>query len=128
MIGYYGGARLLTKISLRNTKSKLIILNGKKLFDKYGGISVFICKLVPLSKLCISLLAGVYKQDYFQFILYSILGILIANSMIIGLGMSLIINLKVLINFFANYKALILILLNASIILFLMRKNRSKKR
>lgn len=127
-IGYYGGKATLRKLSLKNEKIKIVINNGEKIFDKYGGISVFICKLLPFSKLSISLLAGVYKQNYFTFIVYSIVGILIANSVLVSLGFSIAINLDTIIATLETYKILILLLLNVSIVIVLMWKNKSKMR
>lgn len=120
-VGYYGGKRIISKYNNKLSK-------GRFLFSRYGNISVFICRLIPFSKIAISLLAGVYRQKYSHFLLLSSLGIIICNSFLISLGVSVIINIDHLINFYQNFKILILIFLSVSIILIIMRKNRSKKR
>ena len=120
-VGYYGGYRILSRYENKLKK-------GQTLFSKYGNVSVFICKLMPFSKLAISLLAGIYHQKYLNFLLLSSLGIIICNSCLISLGVSVLINIDSLIMFYQEFKILILMFLSVSIIIAIVWKNKRKKR
>ena len=86
LVGYYGGNVFYNKIYNKFKNVKKGVDYGKEKFDKYGNISVMICRIIPLCRTYISFLSGLYKQSLFTYSLFSILGILIWNSILIVLG------------------------------------------
>ncbi|WP_182199994.1 DedA family protein [Paraliobacillus salinarum] len=55
-------------------------------FNKYGGWSVFICRFIPLIRSLISVPAGLAKMRFFPFLLLTMIGTLIWNTVLVGLG------------------------------------------
>lgn len=55
-------------------------------FDKYGGIAVLICRLVPIIRSLISIPAGLRKMSMGKFILYTTIGSGAWNAILIGAG------------------------------------------
>lgn len=85
-VGYYGGGALIQKIILKFPKTKNNIETINNWFEKYGKLAVFFTRLVPLTRTYISIIAGVTKFNKTTFILFSIMGIIIWNSILVSLG------------------------------------------
>lgn len=85
-IGYYGGGALIEKIKLKfpSSKSSIELINNK--FEKYGRLAVFFTRLLPLTRTYISIIAGAAKFSKKTFMLFSIMGIIIWNSLLVSLG------------------------------------------
>lgn len=73
-LGVYGGRPLLLKYG------KYIFFNehkfnmAEKMFNKYGGIAVVICRCLPGVRTFISFPAGVARYPFVRFVLYTIIG------------------------------------------------------
>ena len=73
-LGSYGGRPLLLKYG------KYIFFNEKKfnmaekMFNKYGGIAVIICRCLPGVRTFISFPAGVARYPFGRFVLFTIIG------------------------------------------------------
>ena len=73
-LGSYGGRPLLLKYG------KYIFFNEKKfnmaekMFNKYGGIAVLICRCLPGVRTFISFPAGVARYPFGRFVLFTIIG------------------------------------------------------
>lgn len=85
-IGYYGGGALIQKIILKFPKTQKSIEIINNWFEKYGKLAVFFARLVPLTRTYISIIAGTAKFNKKTFILFSIMGIIIWNSILVSLG------------------------------------------
>ncbi|MFD1066397.1 DedA family protein [Oceanobacillus locisalsi] len=55
-------------------------------FEKYGGWTVFFCRMVPLLRSLISIPAGMARMNIGIFILLTAIGSIIWNSILIGVG------------------------------------------
>ncbi len=55
-------------------------------FDKYGYWTVFFCRMVPLIRSLISIPAGMSNMNFWMFILFTTLGTLIWNIILVLLG------------------------------------------
>lgn len=55
-------------------------------FNKYGYITIFFCRMVPLIRSLISIPAGMTNMKFSLFVLYTSLGTLIWNSILIYTG------------------------------------------
>jgi membrane protein DedA with SNARE-associated domain len=73
-LGSYGGRPLLLKYG------KYIFFNehkfnmAEKMFNKYGGAAVVICRCLPGVRTFISFPAGVARYPFFRFVIYTIIG------------------------------------------------------
>ncbi len=58
-------------------------------FERHGRSAVFFGRMVPIVRSFVSVPAGVVKMPWPQFLLYTLAGSLIWNSLLIGLGVAL---------------------------------------
>lgn len=58
-------------------------------FDKYGPLTVFICRFVPLIRSLISIPAGMSNMNFLIFLIFTTFGTLIWNIILVWLGASL---------------------------------------
>ena len=70
IMGYFLGGRIIDKLIGEKKYKK-----REKYINKYGGISIFIFNLFPLSSPVLSLAAGMVKYKFRYFLLYSFLGL-----------------------------------------------------
>lgn len=127
LIGYYGGNIFYSKIYNKFKKVRKGVDYGKEKFDKYGNVSVVICRVIPLCRTYISFLSGLYKQNLFTYSLLSILGILIWNSILIILGYFLADKWGLVSLYYSKYKLIFIILILFLIAGFLLYKLYKKK-
>lgn len=85
-IGYYGGGVLIEKLILKFPQTKKSIETINNWFEKYGKLAIFFARLVPLTRTLISIIAGTAKFNKKTFVLFSIMGIIIWNSILVSLG------------------------------------------
>jgi membrane protein DedA with SNARE-associated domain len=87
---YYLGLKLGSR--LMSGKPRVRFLNQEHLrkteawFDRYGPLTVALCRLVPGARVLISFPAGVYRMSRLKFGLYTIAGCLPWNIVLIYLG------------------------------------------
>jgi membrane protein DedA with SNARE-associated domain len=55
-------------------------------FIRYGSWTVLFCRLIPVVRSLISIPAGMAKMDLTAFILYSTMGTLVWNTLLVSLG------------------------------------------
>ena len=97
--------------------------------QKYGKLSVMIARVIPIFRTYISFAAGITKQNYLVFVVYSGIGILSWNTILISCGYLLGENFDVLGPYFCAYSKWVLILLAAVItIVIIVKKMRNKKK
>ncbi len=91
---YYGGwylgrTRFLTLIDRYGSKVGVGLNDVQKAeewFRKYGRVSVLIGRLVPIVRSLVSIPAGFYHMPIGQFLLYTTIGSLAWNTLLIGAG------------------------------------------
>lgn len=88
-LGYYGGRPFILKYGKYFFVSGDHFNKAEKTFIKYGNIAVFFGRLLPIVRTFISLPAGIAKMDIKKFILFSLLGMLPWNFILIFLGLQL---------------------------------------
>ena len=132
-VGYYGGFKIITSLEHKFPKTIKGIEYSKEKFLKYSNVSVFVCRLVPLCRTYISLVAGSFKHKILNFTVFSILGIILWNSLLITLGYYLGNKWNLVEEYYFQYKVLILflfltiVLIIFSRFIFLKIKNKSNK-
>jgi membrane protein DedA with SNARE-associated domain len=88
-IGYYGGEPLVRKYG------KYALLNEKDLdstkhwFSRHGGITVFVCRFIPVVRHISSVPAGASKMNIWTFSFYTLLGGFIWNTFLLWAGFQL---------------------------------------
>ena len=85
-IGRFGGVYLLDKYCLKFPSQKKIIDKNIAFLNEKGYLGIFISKLLPVARTITPIPAGVIKLNFMKYTLYSALGILVWNSVLMGSG------------------------------------------
>lgn len=132
------GALILYKLgNILNIDKIISIVNKKKIlnlrekditasiewFKTKGEKAIFICRFIPLLRSLISVPAGIYKMNIIKFIIYTALGSVLWNTILISLGYITSNNWTSILNIYSLYTLLILII----ILSFLVIKFHKKK-
>jgi len=111
---------------LRITPAK--VEQAEKFFLKYGAISIFIGRLLPVVRHLISLPAGFSKMNFGKFVLYTFLGSAIWVSVLAIGGYYLGVKIEVLAkNFKTIVEALIIVTIFAGIFYWFYKRRRARK-
>lgn len=132
-LGSYLGAVILYSLGYIINLDKLTIILSKlhfnepeleraiNWFERYGKISVLIGRLIPIIRSLISLPAGIMKMNFFSFSLYSLIGTIIWNTILVYLGIMLGNSWSLISNYIKQYTFVIAIVV---FIIYLIRKRR----
>lgn len=85
-VGLYGGEFLLKKYTNKYPKQEKYIQKKIEYLRKKGNIGVFISKLIPMARTLISIPAGVIRLNFIEYSIYSALGILVWNGVLMSTG------------------------------------------
>lgn len=100
-------------------------------FDNKGNKSVFFCRFVPIVRSLISIPAGMSEMPMGKFIIYTICGSMIWNTVLICLGYGLGSNWEYVLTILDKYQMVVIIILiiilGYVIIKFYRKKRKSKK-
>lgn len=124
-IGKFFGNRCITYLTKTFPKSKKAFDASYNFFNKYGNKAVLFARLIPLCRTYISFISGILNQSLVSFILYSSIGILLWNSILISLGYVLGNNWTHVIKLYNNYKYIIFVLVAVILGIVLVKKNSS---
>ena len=91
-------------------------------FDRYGKIIVFLGRLIPIIRSLISIPAGITKMNFFNFSIYTIIGSLIWNAVLVYFGIFLGDNWQLISFYLQRYSIIIIFIL---IIIFITKKVRT---
>ncbi|SDJ77227.1 DedA family protein [Sediminibacillus albus] len=101
---------------LRITKND--IYKADAWFDKYGPWTVFFCRFVPLIRSLISIPAGMSNMNVGLFLLFTTLGTLIWNVVLVYLGASVGGSWEVIVDYMEVYSRVIYAFLFLLVIIF----------
>lgn len=144
-LGSVVGAIILYFIGKLLNKERLIKLVSSKLgkilrlkandiekadawFDKKGNITVFFCRFIPIVRSLISIPAGMSDMNFLKFLLYTIFGSLIWNSVLIILGNRLKENWQDIVVIVSNYSHIVFLIMIILIIVLLLVYIRRRKK
>ena len=100
-------------------------------FDNKGNKSVFFCRFVPIVRSLISIPAGMSEMPMGKFIIYTICGSMIWNTVLICLGFRLVSNWEYVLTILDKYQMVVIVILviifGYVIIKFYRKKRKSKK-
>lgn len=103
-IGWFGGGAILNAIMKRFPKSEKGIQSSYEKFNKNGAAAVCIGRVIPLIRTYIALVAGASKLNPATYFLSSAVGIMIWNTLLIGLGYTLRQNYRKVAEYYDRYK------------------------
>ena len=107
------------------------IEKADKWFDTKGQKTVFICRFIPIVRSLISIPAGMSEMKIWKFLLYTIFGSAIWNTVLVLLGKKLGDSWETVVNVFNEFSHIILIILIILCIVgiwwFYAKKDKKKK-
>ncbi|MFP7492256.1 DedA family protein [Terribacillus saccharophilus] len=99
-------------------------------FDKYGVWTIFLCRFVPVIRSLISIPAGMSNMNFPLFLIFTTLGTLIWNTVLVLLGMWLGESWTTVETYLGYYQDVVIVVLAILIVLFVIwfiRRNKKKK-
>ncbi len=88
-IGRYGGLKFIEKYGRYLFINQSSVQKAQMFFDRYGALSVFLTRLLPIFRTFISIPAGVARMDIRRFITYTFIGTLIWDIVLVYIGYTL---------------------------------------
>ncbi len=79
-------------------------------FEQYGKFTVLLARLVPIIRSIVSIPAGITKMNFFSFSLYTLIGTIIWNTILVYLGIILGNNWCMISKYIKQYALIICIL------------------
>lgn len=131
-VGYIFNKDRLLKI-VRSKVGKILCLKESDIvksdssFNKNGDLTVLYCRFIPIVRSLISIPAGVNKMKFSIFLLYTFIGSLIWNTVLVSLGKLVGENYMIVAGVFSKYSKVILILLICLIVYKIIKKLRKDK-
>ena len=125
-IGYFGGAVLIEKVKKRFPSTEVYLDKLAKWFSKYGKESVLVARLMPVVRTYVSLLAGAEKIKIVPFVIYSTIGILIWNLILILLGYYIGHNLALINTILGRYSDAVIVITVIAVIIYIVKKFKKK--
>lgn len=131
-VGYIFNKDRLLKI-VRSKVGKILCLKESDIeksdssFNKNGDLTVLYCRFIPIVRSLISIPAGVNKMKLSIFLLYTFVGSLIWNTVLVSLGKLVGENYMVVAGVFSKYSKIILILLICLIVYKIIKKIKKDK-
>ena len=106
------------------------IEKADKWFDTKGQKTVFICRFIPIVRSLISIPAGMSEMNFLKFLLYTVLGSTIWNTVLVLLGKELGDSWERVVEVFDNFSNIILVVLIIVVAfgIFWFYKSKSKKK
>lgn len=104
--------------------------NADNWFDNKGNKTVFFCRFVPLIRSLISIPAGMSEMPMFKFLLYTLFGSLIWNTVLIIVGSVVGENWTKIVNALDTYSHIVVLILLIIVVVgvYLFYKKRSDKK
>ncbi|MFP7170436.1 DedA family protein [Terribacillus sp. 7520-G] len=99
-------------------------------FDKYGVWTIFLCRFVPVIRSLISIPAGMSNMNFPLFLIFTTLGTLIWNTVLVLLGMWLGESWTTVETYLGYYQDVVIVILAIIFVLFVIwfiRRNKKKK-
>jgi membrane protein DedA with SNARE-associated domain len=126
-LGYFGGRQFLEKYGkfFFVTKHDLALADGW--FDKYGSITAFVSRMLPIVRTFISFPAGVARMNILKFSIYTFAGSFIWSFILAYVGVIMGENWKNLEVYFRKFDWAIAILIVLGVIWWVRRHVRNIK-
>ncbi len=96
-------------------------------FTKRGSTAVLLCRFVPIVRSLISIPAGMAKMDFTLFMIYTVIGTVIWNAVLVCLGAAAGNNWEAIVSIFKKYSKVAVLVLFVVIIICVFNKIRKNK-
>lgn len=127
-IGYYGGAPLIEWLKKKSPRLGEALDKLAVWFSKYGKESVLIARVVPVIRTYVSLLAGAERIKMSIFTIYSTIGILIWNLILILLGYFIGDNMPLIQQILSRYTKVVIVICAVAFIIYVIFKFKKRKK
>ncbi|MGG0177039.1 DedA family protein [Gottfriedia acidiceleris] len=97
-------------------------------FSKYGVWTVFFCRLIPLIRSLISIPAGMARMNFWIFLLFTTLGSLIWNTILVLVGASVGASWEKIVGYMDVYSSIIYGFLAIGLVIFIFLFIKKRKR
>ncbi len=111
---------------LRLTKKD--IHKADEWFSKYGVWTVFFCRLIPLIRSLISIPAGMARMNFWIFLLFTTLGSLIWNTILVLVGASVGASWEKIVEYMNVYSSIIYGILAIGLVVFIFLFFKKRRR
>ena len=125
-VGRYGGTAILERLTRRFPTTEKSLNASKAKFERYGTYAVAIGRVIPLCRTYIAFIAGASGMKFVPYLISSLIGITVWNSVLTGIGYIMQENWTYATALYEKYKD-ILIPLILIIILIIFSRKLSKK-
>ena len=127
-VGRLGGDRLLHRISVKFPKTKKSIDSSYKRFEQYGSYVVCFGRMIPIIRTYIAFVSGAVRQPYPVFVIYSVFGITVWNTLLLGIGYFLRGNWTHAVSYYNRYKNILIPVLLLVLLFLIARRLRKKNK
>jgi len=124
MAGYFGGRPFVERFGKYILISRHDVGSADKWFSKYGDMTVFVSRMLPIIRTFISLPAGIYRMNFVKFTVFTFAGSLPWCLMLAYIGIKLGENWTLIEGYFRKADIAVGILLAALIIYWVVRHLR----
>lgn len=129
IVGYYGGRPFILNYGKYFFVSHKHFHIAEETFLKYGVSAVFFGRLLPVIRTFISLPAGIAKMDFKKFFIFSLIGMIPWNAMLIYLGFKFGQNYATVIRpIFHKFEYVVIGAIILAIIIFILKQVNNKKK
>lgn len=90
-------------------------------FQRFGVLTVFFCRLVPILRSLVSIPAGMCHMNFGKFLLFTVAGTAIWNTILVNIGAAVGASWKSIVGYFDMYSDLVLIALIILFVAFVVR-------
>jgi membrane protein DedA with SNARE-associated domain len=125
-VGVFGGRPFIERYGKYVLLRQEELDRAQRFFGKYGNLSIFFSRLLPIIRTFISFPAGIAKMRFGKFCFYTFIGSLFWSAILAYIGVFLGENWEIVGTYFRKFDWLIAILLIVFIVLFLYKKLRKK--
>ncbi len=126
VIGKYGGDPFIIRYGKYLFLKPDTIDRTKKWFNKYGDLSVFTTRFLPVFRTFISIPAGIATMDFKKFSFYTLTGDLVYDAVLIYIGIILGSNWKILLVYFNEFSYVAVAAFVIAIIYVFLKLKRKK--
>ncbi|MXQ54197.1 DedA family protein [Shimazuella alba] len=88
-------------------------------FEKYGVWTVFFCRMVPILRSLISIPAGMSKMNFIMFLVFTTLGSIIWNAVLVNVGAALGANWEQVLDFMGVFQNIVIAILGIAAVCFI---------
>lgn len=129
VVGYYGGRPFILKYGKYFFVSEEHFHKAEATFNKYGTTAVFFGRLLPVIRTFISLPAGIARMDFKKFFIFSLIGMLPWNFILIYLGFKLGDNYDEIVRpIFKKFEYIVIFAIAAAIIFLIFKATAGRKK